>query len=61
MRKGYTQLGLVERRTIEESLGKGLSIGKTAKALGRGKSTVSREILPTGRPRPPRAGCRGAS
>lgn len=45
MRKGYTQLGLAERRTIEESLGKGLSIGKTAKALGRDKSTVSREIL----------------
>lgn len=43
--QGYTQLGLAERRTIEESLGKGLSLAKIASALGRGRSTISREIL----------------
>lgn len=43
--QGYTQLGLAERRTIEESLCKGLSIGRIAGVLGRDKSTVSREIV----------------
>lgn len=45
MAKDYTQMGLAERRTIEESLRKGLSLGRIAETIGRSKSTVSREIL----------------
>lgn len=45
MARDYTQMGLAERRAIEESLRKGLSLGRIAEAIGRSKSTVSREIL----------------
>ena len=41
----YKHLSLDERKTTEELLDSGVSIAKIAKKIGRGKSTVSREIL----------------
>lgn len=40
----YKQLNLCERKEIEKGLKSGFSISAIAKALGRSKSTISREI-----------------
>lgn len=50
----YTQLGLAERRTIEESLSKRISISKVASMLGRSRSTISRKIIATRTTQAPR-------
>ncbi|MDR3364003.1 MAG: helix-turn-helix domain-containing protein [Clostridiales Family XIII bacterium] len=41
----YKHLSLDERKTIEEMANQGTSLTKIAKRIGRGKSTVSRELL----------------
>ena len=41
----YKHLSFNERKTVEELLDEGRSLAKIAKRLGRGRSTVSREIL----------------
>ena len=42
--KSYTHFTLNERKYLQESLEKGESLRKIAKALGRSPSTVSREV-----------------
>jgi IS30 family transposase len=40
----YQQIGLCERKEIERGLRRGYSIGSIARALGRSKSSIGREI-----------------
>lgn len=54
MAKAYMHLTLYERRVIQESLDRGLSLKKIADALDRSPSTVSREVAANRTPRPPK-------
>jgi IS30 family transposase len=44
MKKGYVHLSLKEKDVITTMLSEKRSLGEIAKALGRSKSTISREL-----------------
>jgi IS30 family transposase len=43
-RAKYRQIGWFERKEIENGLRRGYGVGQIARALGRNKSSISREI-----------------